>query len=73
MKQSELTHFDARGQAHMVDVGAKAHTKRIAVARGSICVNQLAYDKVLSGSGKKAMCWPWRVLLPFRHQNRPVN
>ncbi|MDF7676332.1 cyclic pyranopterin monophosphate synthase MoaC [Neisseriaceae bacterium ESL0693] len=53
MKQSELTHFDARGQAHMVDVGAKAHTKRIAVARGSICVNQLAYDKVLSGSGKK--------------------
>lgn len=53
MKPAELTHFNARGQAHMVDVGAKTHTKRIAVAEGSICVNQIAYDKVLSGNGKK--------------------
>ena len=27
---AELTHFDAKGDAHMVDVGAKAQTKRIA-------------------------------------------
>jgi cyclic pyranopterin phosphate synthase len=32
----ELTHFDAAGQAHMVDVGAKQETNRIAIARGSI-------------------------------------
>jgi cyclic pyranopterin phosphate synthase len=32
----ELTHFDAAGQAHMVDVGAKQETKRIAIARGTI-------------------------------------
>ena len=29
---SPLTHFDAQGQAHMVDVGAKDHTRRVAVA-----------------------------------------
>ena len=33
---AELTHFDAKGDAHMVDVGAKAQTKRIARARGEI-------------------------------------
>ena len=31
-----LTHFDSSGQAHMVDVGDKAHTRRIAVASGII-------------------------------------
>ena len=33
---SELTHFDAHGQAHMVDVSAKAATVRVAVAEGRI-------------------------------------
>jgi cyclic pyranopterin phosphate synthase len=32
----ELTHFDAAGQAHMVDVGGKDSTRRVAVARGTI-------------------------------------
>ena len=31
-----LTHFDAQGQAHMVDVGGKSSTRRIAVATGRI-------------------------------------
>ena len=31
-----LTHFDANGAAHMVDVGQKAETQRTAVASGSI-------------------------------------
>ena len=31
-----LTHFDANGQAHMVDVGAKSETRRVALAEGSI-------------------------------------
>ena len=31
-----LTHFDAQGQAHMVDVGMKAHSHRVAVAGGRI-------------------------------------
>jgi cyclic pyranopterin phosphate synthase len=33
---AELTHLDARGQAHMVDVGAKAETEREAVAAGRV-------------------------------------
>ena len=33
---STLTHFDAQGQAHMVDVSAKASTLRVAVAEGRI-------------------------------------
>ena len=33
---SELTHLDAHGQAHMVDVGAKAETEREAVATGRV-------------------------------------
>lgn len=33
---SELTHFDAHGQAHMVDVSAKVPTVRVAVAEGRI-------------------------------------
>ncbi|HCL86825.1 MAG TPA: cyclic pyranopterin monophosphate synthase MoaC, partial [Comamonadaceae bacterium] len=33
---SPLTHFDAQGQAHMVDVGAKAATRRVAIATGRI-------------------------------------
>ena len=33
---SELTHFDAQGQAHMVDVSAKPDTVRVAVAQGRI-------------------------------------
>jgi cyclic pyranopterin phosphate synthase len=33
---SELTHLDAQGQAHMVDVGAKAETEREAVAGGRV-------------------------------------
>jgi hypothetical protein len=35
-----LTHFDAQGQAHMVDVAAKASTHRIAVAQGRITMLQ---------------------------------
>ncbi|MBX5446199.1 cyclic pyranopterin monophosphate synthase MoaC [Sphaerobacter sp.] len=33
---SELTHFDERGQARMVDVGEKPETHRVAIARGEV-------------------------------------
>lgn len=53
MNSEELTHFNAQGEAHMVDVGGKRHTKRVAVASGQILVNEVAYAKVLSGDSKK--------------------
>ncbi len=48
-----LTHFDAAGQAHMVDVGAKAETHRVAVARGTIRMKPETLALVREGSAKK--------------------
>ncbi len=50
---SKLTHFDAAGQAHMVDVGGKEATHRIAVAAGRIRMQPATLDLVRSGSAKK--------------------
>ena len=50
---SELTHFDAHGQAHMVDVGAKGATHRKAVAQGRIVMTPTTLSIILSGSAKK--------------------
>ena len=36
MKEKELSHFNKNGRAHMVDVGGKEDTQRIAIAEGSI-------------------------------------
>ena len=49
----KLTHFDAHGQAHMVDVGAKAATHRTAIAQGSIVMSPATLAIILSGSAKK--------------------
>jgi len=48
-----LTHFDAAGRAHMVDVGAKAETHRVAVARGTIRMKPETFALVRDGSAKK--------------------
>ena len=50
---SPLTHFDAQGQAHMVDVGAKAVTERVAVAEGRITMLPATLALVQSGTAKK--------------------
>lgn len=50
---SPLTHFDGQGQAHMVDVAAKAATHRIAVAQGRIVMNPATLALILAGNAKK--------------------
>ena len=50
---SPLTHFDAAGQAHMVDVGAKAETLRVARAGGAIRMRAETIALIESGSAKK--------------------
>ena len=50
---THLTHFDAQGQAHMVDVADKAHTKRIGVAHGVIRMLPATFALVQSGTAKK--------------------
>ena len=49
----KLTHFDEAGQAHMVDVGAKAETARRAVAEGVIRMRPETLAVVASGTAKK--------------------
>ncbi len=50
---SPLTHFDAQGQAHMVDVSAKAETHRVARASGVIRMKPETFALVASGQAKK--------------------
>lgn len=50
---SELTHFNQAGEAHMVDVGDKAVTKRVAVAEGQINMLATTYDLIKQGGHKK--------------------
>ena len=49
----ELTHFDKNGNAHMVDVSSKTETKRVALATGSIKVNEEIIRKIQEGTMKK--------------------
>jgi len=49
----QLTHFDATGQAHMVDLSAKNDTHRIAVASGTIRMKPETLALIRSGSAKK--------------------
>ncbi len=48
-----FTHFDAAGQAHMVDVGAKPATHRVAIARGRIDMQPATRERIAEGSAAK--------------------
>ena len=50
---SELTHFDAGGQAHMVDVSEKPVTDRVAVAEGWVRMRPETLALVTAGTAKK--------------------
>jgi cyclic pyranopterin phosphate synthase len=52
-QDNPLTHFDAAGQAHMVDVGAKAETARLARATGRIRMQPATFALIESGSAQK--------------------
>lgn len=49
----KLTHFDERGQAHMVDVAGKAETHRVARARGRILMQPATLEMIQAGGAKK--------------------
>jgi cyclic pyranopterin monophosphate synthase len=53
MTADKLTHFDAAGQAHMVDVGDKGETRRIARASGRIVMLPATLATIAGGSAKK--------------------
>jgi cyclic pyranopterin phosphate synthase len=49
VKRNQLTHFDATGAAHMVPVGAKPETARIAIASGRIAMAPATAKLVRAG------------------------
>jgi cyclic pyranopterin monophosphate synthase len=53
MAKARLTHLGRRGEARMVDVGAKAVTERVAVAEGRVTMTAKTLDTVLKGDAKK--------------------
>jgi len=50
---NKLTHIDDTGNAHMVDVGAKPETERLAIARGEIVMKKETLDLIRAGAIKK--------------------
>ena len=50
---TELTHFDAAGQAHMVDVGEKPVSARRAIAEGQICMRAETLERIRAGDHSK--------------------
>jgi cyclic pyranopterin phosphate synthase len=50
---ARLTHLRGSGEAHMVDVSAKAVTERIAIARGHVVMTKATRQLVLKGDAKK--------------------
>ena len=51
--RSPLTHFDSHGEAHMVDVGGKSATHRVALAEGYIRMQPATFELVAQGRAKK--------------------
>jgi cyclic pyranopterin phosphate synthase len=51
--EEKLTHLDEHGKAHMVDVGAKPDTERIAVARGEVHMQRRTFELIRDGAMKK--------------------
>lgn len=52
-EQSDLTHFNADGQVHMVDISEKEITHRVAIARGQINMQSETLAKIKAGDHKK--------------------
>ena len=50
---TQLTHFNQAGEAHMVDVGAKTTTDRVAIAEGLITMQPQTLELIMAGGHKK--------------------
>lgn len=53
MKMAQFTHFNAAGDAHMVDVGDKDFTARVAITEGFIALQSATLDLIVQGGHKK--------------------
>jgi len=53
MPKQNLTHLDPAGRVHMVDVGDKKDTERVAIARGEVVMKRETLDLIRAGMMKK--------------------
>ena len=53
MSEPGFTHIGAKGEAHMVDVGAKAETERTAIAEGAVTMQAATLKMILDGNARK--------------------
>ena len=53
MKKKSLTHFDRSGNAHMVDVGSKEITERVAIARATVTMQAATVKLIQTKTAKK--------------------
>ncbi len=53
MTEKKLTHTNEKGEAHMVDVSAKAQTERTAVAKASVLMQPETLNLIVEGTAKK--------------------
>ncbi|RTL77287.1 MAG: cyclic pyranopterin monophosphate synthase MoaC [Bradyrhizobiaceae bacterium] len=53
MTKPSLTHIDAKGEAHMVDVSAKDATERVAVSEGFVVMSAATLKLIVDGNAKK--------------------
>ncbi len=51
--KNTLTHFNDQGKAHMVDVGNKDITRRVAITEGYILMNEETLQRIIEGDNKK--------------------
>jgi cyclic pyranopterin phosphate synthase len=59
MKEKELTHFNKNGRAHMVDVGGKEDTQRIAIAEGEIIMQPSTIKMIKDRKISKGLLVLW--------------
>lgn len=53
MAETKLTHLNEKGEAHIVDIGNKAETRRVAVASANIAAKPETVDAIFGGTLKK--------------------
>ena len=68
---SQLTHINAAGEAHMVDVSAKAETVREARAEAFVTMCSETLAMIIDGRHHKGDVFALRVSPVFRRQNAP--
>ena len=69
MPEERLSHLDEQGRAHMVDVGAKNDTERVAIAAGEIVMRSETLQLIQTGLIKKGMSSPLLRLPESKRQN----